>query len=850
MIPRPSGHQASQLEGHNAPTGSVLELRTYQSEAVEAIVSALADGGRAQLHAACGSGKSLVGAVAGMRLVPGGGLLVVLVPSLSLVAQTLTTWRDHTRLDAFLAVCSDDTVTDAPTHTSDIDSDVTTDPAVIAAWLTGGRGRRLIAGTYQSAHRLAEALRDTGQTADLVVLDEAHHLAGRPDFVTRRVLEDAFLPARRRLFMTATPRIDDVRVETVGGLSMDDRTVFGPAAYSYPWARAISEGYLEDYRIVVMGVTESQAMKLLQDDEHAFVDRAGAPDLRTLAAQAVITKAARQYGLRRILAFCPRLDAAREFTRTLPSTAARLPADQRPDGVVHADHIHGEMSNRQRQTVLDRLRRPPGEWIVVSNVRCLSEGVDVPAVDAVAFTHPKRSQVDIVQAVGRALRPSPGGSGTATIIVPIIIPDSAEQVTDLDPGEFRTLWQVVRALRAHDEALGIELDIHRSHGTTQNPQLPSRITIELPSGTSDQVLQQLKAITVRQTTSAWWEGYGHARTYYSAHGHLNVPFQYVTQEGGFRLGQWIVNARQHHRKGWMRRDRIEALDKIGMIWETKARPWKLFTDELKTFRQSFGHALVPQSYISPSGYRLGQKMNSTRSNPHRVPEHVRSTLDSLGMVWNTRHARWQQLHTAAYEYREQHGHLEVPARYTAPDGYPLGAKIKAYRKLWREGRIDPAEQSSLEELGMRFKTADHSWREFLAACDRYIAAHGDLNVRKDYVDPGGYRLGKTMGYYRALYAGTKAGGLADDRRKALEERGMVWRVNTARDLTADEAEALRRIPAARQGEEVMRLLEEVGITQSSIAAALRVHRSHLNGKIKKYRETRSWPVRQRKNDRP
>ncbi|PJE97138.1 hypothetical protein CUT44_14240 [Streptomyces carminius] len=844
---QPAGRTAAVPPPRSGP--GELALRPYQVEAVDRITEGLADGGRGQLHAACGAGKTLISVLAGRRLVPAGGLVVVLVPSLTLVAQTLDAWRGHGQAAALLAVCSDDTLADAPTRTADLGVEVSTDPARIGAWLTAqGAGRRVVVGTYQSAGRLAQALRASELAADLAVMDEAHRLAGRPDFTTRRVLEDAYLPARRRLFMTATPRIDDVRTETVGALSMDDAVVYGPVLYHYPWARAISEGYLEDYRIVVMGATEAQAMELLRDEEHHYTDRPGAPDLRMLAAQAVITQAAQRYGLRRILAFCPRLAAAREFAATLPGTVRRLPPVSRPEGELYAGRIEGAMSDRQRQVELDRLRQPPGQWTVLANVRCLSEGVDIPAVDAVAFVHPKRSQVDIVQAVGRALRRSPGGTGTATIIVPIVIPDSAEEVGDLDPGEYATLWRVVRALRAHDETLGIELDDQRSHGHTSNPQLPSKITVELPPGTSARVLASLTALTVRQATSPWWTGYGHARTYYQQHGHLNVPFEHTIADGDFRLGQWIVNARQQRRKGWLSPDRIDALNKIGMIWETRARPWKAFLDELAAFRERFGHTLVPQDYTAPSGYRLGSKVNATRSRSHQVPEYVRRALDDLGMVWNIRELRWQQLYTACCHYRQAHGHLDVPVGYITPDGYRLGAALKRRRRAWRHGRLDPAEQASLEELGMVFSEDTAAWNALLAACDRYVAEHGSLaGIRKDYTGPDGYQLGARISYYRTLHNGTKgASRLPAARKAALDERGMVWRVAPARDITPGETRTLQALTGTDRAREIVRLIDEHGVTQSSIADALDTHRSYLNTKLKQYRNTGCWAERPRR----
>lgn len=824
-------------------------LRDYQQEAVDAIAHGLANGGRGQLHAACGSGKTLMSIHAALRLLPNQGLAVVLVPSLALTAQTITEWRTHAGPDAVLAVCSDDTVTDAPAHLEDIPATTTTDPNEVATWLSTHTGQRLIVSTYISAHHLAAALTQLGVEADFLIADESHHLAGNPDFVTRRVLEESFLPAKRRLFMTATPRTDDQRAESTGALTMDDTDVFGPVLYSYPFSRAITERYLDDYRIVVMGITEAKLWEMLREDGVEYVDRPGAPDLKVLAAHALIAKAAHTWGLRRVLAFCPRVADADEFASSMASTVMRLPPGKRPEGGLYVGRITGEMHQNQRDQVMQSLRHPPQQWSVVANVRCLSEGVDVPAVDGVVFTSPKSSQVDIVQAAGRALRRDPNGSGTATIIVPIVIPNSDEEVGDLEPGEFRTLWKVVRALRAHDDSLGIELDTHRSNLSTYNPGLPEKITIDLPEGASDRLLSQLKALTVKQATSVWWEGYGHARDYHAEHGHLDIPARYVTPDG-FNLGTWIVNSRNARRKGWMRPDRVEALDKLGMIWDTREGNWSRFLQEIREFQERSGHVRVPQSYVSPSGYTLGSKVNRVRSNQHTVPSHVKQALDDLGMVWNTLHLRWMEILDAAITYQQEHGNLQVPNDYRMINGFRLGAALKARRARLHEGTLDPAEKAALEELDPEWAKPrkNQAWQKMLAACDRYVEKHGSLaTVAKDYVDEDGYRLGENVSYYRNLYSGTKGKRYTLDpaRKAALDERGMVWRLAPRRDITPSESETLRKARGTDLGGEIVRLVDEEKVTQSSIAEALGVHRSFLNTKLKRFRAEGVWPDRGR-----
>jgi predicted helicase len=240
-------------------------LRAYQAEAVAAILAGLEGRGRGQLRAACGTGKTFIASVAAAELA-GGGVTVVLVPSIALAAQTITAWHPGGPGERVLAVCSDYTVGGGGVRAADLPVPVTTDAEVIATWLVGAPAGALVVGPYDSAHRVAEGLRRAGIVAELTVCDEAHRLAGPAGKVTAAVLEPGVLPDRRRLFMTATPRIctgtsADGTLRTV---SMDDEEVFGPVAYRYPFRRAIGDGWLKDYRVVIATVTSRQVAGLLE----------------------------------------------------------------------------------------------------------------------------------------------------------------------------------------------------------------------------------------------------------------------------------------------------------------------------------------------------------------------------------------------------------------------------------------------------------------------------------------------------------------------------------------------------------------------------------------------------------
>lgn len=336
-------------------------------------------------------------------------------------------------------------------------------------------------GTHVSAHVIGAALQKAKLVAEVLVIDEAHRAAGRVDKHTGLVHEDARLPARRRLYATATPRIVTGRCTGAADddnavVGMDDESVFGPVLYHYPCSRAIEDGYLDDYRLVVMAVTRRELLEYLAElPREAIASRSSTTSLHTVMVHTVLARAARQFGLRRVLTFCRRLNEAADFAHTMPHTLGQLPDSMKPARPLCVSHVHGGMTATQRNTELSTLIDPPNDgWTVITNVRCLSEGIDVPAIDGVVFTYPKGSTTDIVQAVGRALRRDPRGTGTATILVPILLPHRAGRLDDLDVAGYELLWQVVRALRAHDDVFAANLDRTRSRGVAAPTTTPWR----------------------------------------------------------------------------------------------------------------------------------------------------------------------------------------------------------------------------------------------------------------------------------------------------------------------------------------------------------------------------------------
>lgn len=394
-----------------------LELRPHQAEAVTAAVKTLRMHARASVVAACGTGKTLIAARTAARLAARSRVLV-LVPTLDLLSQTVRSWHAAGRKGRAVAVCS---ARQAVEHPSAGDIPMTTDPGELAALTPAdATGPVTVYATYASLPTLLAAHHSHRLPAwDLAVVDEAHRTAGRLGKAWAAIHHDDQVPAARRLYLTATPRIWDPDSDRGDDpvASMDDETLFGPVAYRLTLSDAIDLGLLADYQILVPVVDNTDLRDWLATGPGAGVD-----GLRLAGRQVAVLRAIRDHRLRRVLTFHHRVADARAFATTLPDTAAALPADLQPEG-LWSNWVSGSHPPRVRRRILldFAAHTHPEQPAVLANARVLGEGIDVPSIDAVVFADPKNSPVDTVQAVGRALRQPPGAGKKATLIVPVYL---------------------------------------------------------------------------------------------------------------------------------------------------------------------------------------------------------------------------------------------------------------------------------------------------------------------------------------------------------------------------------------------------------------------------------------------
>jgi superfamily II DNA or RNA helicase len=754
-------------------------------EAIRATVRGFKSTDRGQLLMACGTGKTLAAMWIAERL--GSKRTLILVPSLSLLAQTLREWSANaTEPFDYLAVCSDETVVgeDKLTqHTAELGLPVTTDPERIAAFLRR-RGRRVVFATYQSSPQIAAAYEDRTPAFDLAVADEAHRCAARVSTEFATILDAAQIKARRRLFMTATPRFFTPRDRSEAGqldvevASMDDEAAFGPVLHRLSFAEAIERELLSDYQVVVVGVDHETYRSYAERGEFVTRDGKKITDARTLGGQIALAKTTRKYDLHRVISFHGRVKAAREFSAEMPGVIGWMPARARPTGAIWSEHVSGMMTSGRRDRLLLRFRNlAPEERGLLSNARCLGEGVDVPSIDGVAFIDPRRSTIDIVQALGRAIRKAPD-KRLGTIVLPVFLSGDEDPDQVLDESAFKHVWDVLKALRAHDEALGEELDElrHRLGARRSPPRRPGKIKLDVPA---DRVgagfVRAFDARLVEQTTASWEFWLGLLQKFVQREGHARVPAEW--REEGHRLGVWANHQRRFFDKGQLdpaRRKRLESFP--GWYWDMAETLWEEGYACLLGFVEREGHSRVPTEYRDDDGHRLGGWVAGQRTGRKRdrlTGEQIRRLEALPGWAWDSVKADREELYARLLRFVEREGHARVPRAYCDDDGYRLGAKVNGLRARGNRGQLGDDQIRRLEALaGWTWYSREADWEEGYAHLRRFVERESQSEVPVAYCDDDGFKLGDWVRRQR----GSKASGqLSEERIRRLEALpGWTW----------------------------------------------------------------------------
>ena len=506
--------------------------RHHQKVAIERTIDYFASGSdRGKLIMACGTGKTFTSLRIAEEQAGDSGVVLFLVPSIALLGQTLREWTADTRFNINpIAICSDSEITREKKKNEDAETFSVVDLAIPASTdvkkildqfelfeRTNKQGMTVVFSTYQSIDVISktqqELARKNSKYAqfDLIVCDEAHRttgvtLAEADESAFVKVHDNDFLRAEKRLYMTATPRLygDDSKRKAQEAsatiASMDDEKIYGKEIYRIGFGMAVEQGLLSDYKVMILTLSESdvtpEVQKALANTEQEIVNMDDVSKLigtiNAMSKQIISETGSVTVNdpepMRRAVAFVPNIKTSRKITNTFNEIAdtyhESVPKAKQESLVkLRSQHIDGSMSATDRDQLMSWLKADPEdshESRVLTNVRCLSEGVDVPSLDAVMFLSARNSQVDVVQSVGRVMRKSPGKE-YGYIIIPIVIPSDVKPEDALNDNErFKVVWTVLNALRAHDDRFNATIN-----KIELNKKKPTQILVGRPDPDGD-----------------------------------------------------------------------------------------------------------------------------------------------------------------------------------------------------------------------------------------------------------------------------------------------------------------------------------------------------------------------------
>ena len=480
------------------------KLHDYQEIARDDVLEGFGKNDRGKMIMACGTGKTLVSLHIAEKIAGKGGLVLFLVPSISLILQSMREWSDNANIKHYyVAVCSDKSTGGEEGAITELESPVSTDVKTLKPYLKNrpNDSMTVIFSTYHSIEVVEKAMK--GESFDIIFSDEAHRTTGIEDksFYTR-VHNNKNIHSKKRLYMTATPRIYSAVIKAKTGdalFSMDDVKTYGQEFHKLSFTDAVQKyNALSDFKVKIAIVPEDVAEKDFQISV-AGKEKSMPLDERTLLAavwhgiQHPEDDTSPPQLLQRVIAFCNKIDRSqmfagiikdkngnsRSFEKVVQEFNKSKPTSNKVE-VAHVDGSNNAIYRREKMRWLGRSNDDKTTCRILSNARCLSEGVDVPALDGVVFLNPRKSVVDVVQSVGRVMRKSTDKK-FGYIILPVAVPAGISINESLDDNKtFKTVWQVLNALRSHDEMFAKEINSLILDKKTENTgSVTSRISVSI-----------------------------------------------------------------------------------------------------------------------------------------------------------------------------------------------------------------------------------------------------------------------------------------------------------------------------------------------------------------------------------
>ena len=479
-----------------------FHLKDHQKEAFDDVINGFKESDRGKLIMACGTGKTFTALKIAEEIAGTEGRVLYLVPSIGLLSQAMREWSDQRGVPhSYIGICSDKHAGAATEDASiqELKIPVTTDPLSISHTLQNlDTGKMTVVFcTYQSLPLIEEAQNNGAPQFDIILCDEAHRTTGvdRPGDKTSPfvLVHDADrIRANKRLYMTATAKLYTESAKTkaldynIDVFSMDDEEKYGPQFHRLPFSKAVEIGELSDYRVAIFGISEYEVNSALGGNTGKYGSEININDATRIIGcwRALQNPENKQKDdetlkpLRRVITFTNKIDESKAlehyWNNIIEDAIEKLPEDEIPTNFkCETKHVDGTDHALNRRARLDWLKGDvEGVCRILSNARCLSEGIDVPALDAVIFYKPRKSHIDVVQAVGRVMRKAPGKQ-FGYVILPVAVPEDRDPAEALNDNErFSNVWSVLNALRSHDDRLDAKIN-----SIDLNKEMPDSIVI-------------------------------------------------------------------------------------------------------------------------------------------------------------------------------------------------------------------------------------------------------------------------------------------------------------------------------------------------------------------------------------
>lgn len=652
--------------------------RKHQEKAIKAIQDHFKKNKRGQLIHACGTGKTLTSYFTFREITP--KLTLFVVPSLQLINQTLIEWSKESLADdspiSPLVICSDlsnekISENEPQLWLQELGIKVSNDIKDIEKFLSSRRKNKVIFSTYQSGKILAKHLTKLGKSVDLAFFDEAHNTATSKSKLFSYLLSDKNLNIKKRLFMTATPK------KLVGKddrfLSMDDVDTYGEVIDEITVKDAIEDlKLLNDYKIVTQLIDDSLMKKLLKDNPFV-IDEKALPEqveLRLISSAITLKKIMREKKIKNVVSFHGRINRARAFQ----SGINKIFKEQ----VINTYHVNGKQSGTVRQGILDDFASNPPS--LVTNSQCLSEGVNVPSIDAIMFVDPKQSRVDITQAIGRALRKGKKAKGYSYIIVPIVV---NKKNSDYIEEAYQQILMVLRSMSEHDGR------IVESYKLIADGKKPTKNFLEVDTEYFPQEFD-LNEFTKTLNVKAW--------NRFSKLGRR--PFEQAREWArglGITSTQWRSFSKTKNKPPDIPAGPDKAYAKEWIDWRdflgnpSEREEMNTLIYEYKKYAKGKTIPVPPDEYVTKSGFRLGTKIRGMRNSykenilPQWKVDIVQKELvDKNIFDWDGQNDfRWKYCFNAYVKFVKKTGEAR-PERGKKYDGIILETWFLTQKAKYRE----------------------------------------------------------------------------------------------------------------------------------------------------------------------